>query len=104
MVCCWAMPPPDALPRLTVWLTPVYRLIQEMGQIREKFYNISSQANADYPSGLAPNGWRACCCTPLWLWCCWLCPGCCMPGGKASCPATRRPFRGCGRCSGWVWV
>lgn len=51
--------PPDALPRLTVWLTPVYRLIQELGQIREKFYNISSQANADYPSGLAPNGWRA---------------------------------------------
>lgn len=25
--------PPDALPRLTVWLTPVYRLIQELGQI-----------------------------------------------------------------------
>lgn len=51
--------PPDTTPRLTVWLTPVYRLIQELGQIREKFYNISSQANADYPSGLAPNGWRA---------------------------------------------
>lgn len=51
--------PPDTTPRLTVWLTPVYRLSQELGQIREKFYNISSQANADYPSGLAPNGWRA---------------------------------------------
>lgn len=96
--------PPDTTPRLTVWLTPVYRLSQELGQIREKFYNISSQANADYPSGLAPTAGRRCCCTPLRLWCCWLCPGCCMPGGKASCPATRRPFRGCGRCSGWAWV
>lgn len=51
--------PPDTTPLLTVWLTPVYRLSQELGQIREKFYNISYQANADYPSGLAPNGWRA---------------------------------------------
>ena len=55
----WGYAPPDTTPRLTVWLTPVYRLSQELGQIREKFYNISSQANADYPSGLAPNGWRA---------------------------------------------
>lgn len=51
--------PPDALPRLTVWLTPVYRLIQELGQVRGLLYGISYQANADYPSGLAPNGWRA---------------------------------------------
>ena len=51
--------PPDALPRLTVWLTPVYRLIQELGQVRGLLYGISYQANADYPSGLAPNGWQA---------------------------------------------
>ena len=51
--------PPDTTPRLTVWLTPVYRLSQDLGQVREKLYSISYQANADYPSGLAPNGWRA---------------------------------------------
>lgn len=97
--------PPDTTPRLTVWLTPVYRLIQELGQIREKFYNISSQANADYPSGLAPNGWRAVLLyTAAALVLLALSRLCCMPGGKASCPATRRPFRGCGRCSGWAWV
>lgn len=50
---------PDAMPPLTIWLTPVYRLSQDLGQVREKLYSISYQANADYPSGLAPNGWRA---------------------------------------------
>ena len=50
---------PDATPRLTVWLTPVYRLIQELGQIRQKGCTTSYSANIDYPSGLTPEGWRA---------------------------------------------
>ena len=50
---------PDATPRLTVWLTPVYRLSQELGQIRQKGCTTSYSANIDYPSGLTPEGWRA---------------------------------------------
>ena len=50
---------PDATPRLTVWLTPVYRLIQELGQIRQKGCTTSYSANIDYPSGLTPEGWQA---------------------------------------------
>lgn len=50
---------PDTTPRLTVWLTPVYRLIQELGQIRQKGCTTSYSANIDYPSGLTPEGWRA---------------------------------------------
>lgn len=95
--------PPDALPRLTVWLTPVYRLIQEARSGRS-FTTYPLRPMRTIPAVWPPTAGGRCCCTPLWLWCCWLCPGCCMPGGKASCPATRRPFRGCGRCSGWVWV
>lgn len=50
---------PDATPRLTIWLTPVYRLIQELGQTRQKGCTTSYSANIDYPSGLTPEGWRA---------------------------------------------
>lgn len=50
---------PDATPRLTVWLTPVYQLSQELGQIRQKGCTTSYSANIDYSSGLTPEGWRA---------------------------------------------
>lgn len=50
---------PDAQPVITRWLTPVYQLICDLGQIRQKGCTTSYSANIDYPSGLTPEGWQA---------------------------------------------
>lgn len=50
---------PASLPGLTGWLTPVYRLIADLGQTGWIVYAASDRENASYTWGLAPEGWRA---------------------------------------------
>ena len=57
---------PDVQPVITRWLTPVYQLICDLGQSGPSYSPFLTGKlpddriqNADYPSGLAPNGWQA---------------------------------------------
>lgn len=57
--------PPDTTPLLTVWLTPVYQLICDLGQSGPSYSPFLTGKlpddriqNADCASGLAPQGWR----------------------------------------------